>query len=80
MLSATKYDVLEEESDESSADIQSKLIRENARLQSRRQRLLSYLLWYSAISTTIILIFSIIFLSGTTSKNFTTIDHVVSHA
>ena len=61
MPSTPKYVALEEASDRTSADIQSEYAEEKTELRRKHQaqKLLTYLSWYSAISTAIILMLSI---------------------
>lgn len=79
MSSPAKYDVLENESVSNLADINSELLRESRGIQSKHQRLSSYLLWYSAFSTTIVLVLSILLLLGGSAKNFPVVNHTVSY-
>ncbi|KAH8892554.1 hypothetical protein GQ53DRAFT_861941 [Thozetella sp. PMI_491] len=81
MAPSTKYDVLEEESDGNSADLQSGYPRDHPQVplchQYRAPRLSACLLWYSAFSTTTILILSIVLLTVAFPKTAPTASHHV---
>jgi len=83
MPSTPKYVALEEASDRTSADIQSEYAEEKTELRRKHQaqKLLTYLSWYSAISTAIILMLSIALFTKSlqTSKMVRTADeHTLS--